>query len=164
MFREGLWALAFHLRPRDLVGWNSCLACQACRRSPCSQLLEVPWQASLQLLSSYPDRRLVPDVLSFTSCLPRLAWRSAAHLLRHMRQALVEPNLVSLSAARLPWPRALRALPAADERLRGATAAACARGRQWREAVEVLRPLSVIGCNAAMKGCGHGAWEIHENP
>ena len=77
-----------------------------------------------------------------------------------MRQALLEPSEVSLSALHLPWPHALLTLHLArvDAVLRGAVADACARGRQWRAACEVLGPLSVIGCNAAMKGCEGAAW------
>ena len=64
---------------------------------------------ALQLLDEMPQRRLDPDVISFSAaisaCEKSEQWEKALELLDEMQQRKLEPDVISFSAAisRGPW-------------------------------------------------------------
>eukprot|EP00434_Breviolum_minutum_P008041 symbB.v1.2.007089.t1/scaffold431.1/size205911/2 len=168
--KRGRWyqvldLFAQDLRRTDVVTFN-------CAIASCEELSRWPIAVELLLLCS--EEQLRGDTLGFSACLGTAVaaakWSVAHEVLRWMMKDVLLPNLVSFSKVlgTAQWQQAshvleqcqdLQLLP--DTILFGASISCCTSGHAWKQGLGLAtRRASLIGCNAAMDGCGEGAWEL----
>ncbi|CAE7273047.1 unnamed protein product [Symbiodinium natans] len=134
----------------DVIACNAALtACAACS-----------WRLVLQLLGSFPSRRLTPDVVSFSvaaSACRSTQWQEALSCLQGAVDGALAPDATLWSATITAcgdageWQRALELFASsrrvADAGLFAAAVRACQVGVQWQLALLVLREMRLAGAS-----------------